>query len=102
MIAARDDFPFGIADELDECRAMGLTFDEAWRFLRCDRWAGETGYGRANREAWQVESPLTFAKRHLRAAYDGTEALRYCEEDCPYLAVIERHCGIHATEGIAA
>lgn len=96
-----EDFPFGVADYLDECRARGMTFDEAWT-KELDDAARAAGFG------WQqhpstVESALTFAKRHLRAAYERRDTPRYCDGDCGYLAIDGDHCLFHAQrEGKAA
>jgi hypothetical protein len=98
------EFPYGVADVLRYARDVkGMTFDEAWAELELDREARLAGFGRTNRRPFSVESTLSFAKRHLRAAYDRTPTMRYCEEDCPYLAVIDNHCAIHAhDERVAA
>lgn len=93
-----DVFPFGVHEELAEARARGYLFDMAWMILELDQRARDADFGRGRQNAFSVESVLIFTKRHLRAAYERTEALRYCREDCPYLALFDGYCALHADE----
>lgn len=101
MIDPTVDFPYFVADYLVECRDAGLTFDEAWTD-DLDEAAKAAGFG-WQQHPFTVETSLSFAKRHLRAAYELRDTPRYCIEDCSYLALEGEHCLFHTvTKGKAA
>ncbi len=97
-----EDFPYNLADYLAECRIAGLTFDQAWT-RRISEAARDAGFS-WKQQPFAVEASVPFMKRHLRAAYEGYETMRYCvEENCNYLAVIGDQCAICAdSEGKVA
>lgn len=96
MIDAMPDFPHDVADFLAECRDRRMTFAQAWAFGDLTRRYSEAEYGRDRQNPFSVESVLTFTKRHLQAAYEQRDTMRYCEEDCVYLALFDGHCAFHA------
>lgn len=88
------DFPYNVAEYLIECQAHGMTFDEAWtRDLSIA--ARDAGFS-WKQQPFAVEASVPFMLRHLRAAYEGRDTMRYCVEDCVYLAVDGEHCIAHA------
>ena len=97
MIDPTIDFPFQLADYLAECKAAGMTFDEAWT-VELDHAARAAGFS-WKQQPFAVEASLQFAKRHLRCAYEGREPLRYCvDPGCGYLALEDDgFCVLHAT-----
>lgn len=98
MIDPTFDFPFNVAAYLDECRSAGIAWEDAWT-LELDAAAREHGFG-FQQHPFTVETALTFAKRHLRAAYERRDTPRYCvEEDCVYLALHGDYCVAHSIRG---
>lgn len=85
MIDPTDDFPYNLAVYLDECRQRGLSFEEAWT-LELAKAARDAGFS-WKQQPFAVEATVPFMMRHLRAAYELRDTMRYCERDCPYLAV---------------
>jgi hypothetical protein len=91
------DFPNGIGAYLADCRERGLTFDEAWT-NDLNRAARDAGFS-WKQQPFAVEASVPFMLRHLRAAYEGRDTMRYCERDCVYLAVDHGTlCIAHAME----
>lgn len=97
VIDPLEDFPWNVGDYLVECRERGLTFDEAWT-VDLDRAAREAEWT-WTQLPYTVETTLAFAKRHLRAAYEGRDTPRYCAEDCGYLALEGDYCILHSDQG---
>lgn len=87
------DFPYNVADYLADCLRRGIEWEDAWT-IELDEAAKLAGFS-WKQQPFTVETALDFAKRHLRAAYEGREALRYCADDCGYLALDGEHCLFH-------
>lgn len=95
MIDPLEDFPYHVAEYLDECRQHGLSFDDAWT-PELDEAAKANGFS-WKQQPFTVETTLDFTKRHLRAAYELRDTPRYCSADCAYLALDGEHCLFHST-----
>ena len=98
-------YPAKVRVELEACRRDGLPFDHAWRIatFRCPPAAHDFGSGAKGTGYGKVESPFDFMRRHFQAAYEGTEARRYCKHvDCVRLAVYHDECALHAEKDAAA
>jgi hypothetical protein len=89
------DWPTAAREILEQARAEGLDFEQAWQRVEVEvRPLDSAGWGTLSslgRGEW--ESPMAFAYRHLRAAYVRRSAARYCRSDCNRLRPCRQHEG---------
>lgn len=93
-----------MGEVLADAKRAGVAFEDAWAEAMSAVAIEDPGWGSSIRAKGNpgVESPLRFLRRHMRAAYEGSDAARYCRHrDCAELT-FDRYCRRHMPEGLAA